>query len=748
MLKGEMVGNYELTESVLFKTMHQGEVWVAKKEDAAGLVELFALKFIPISKLALDDKQLQELKAEARLWHKASKGHHENIVEYVETIEYETQDDEKYLVVVSEYAHDGSLQLRIEDRKNKNAQFTSQEIKSILGGILSGLEHVHSKEIFHRDLKPANVVFDGETPKIIDFGISRLFNPEHSQVAAGTPYYMAPEAFDGERDVTVDIWSVGVMFYYMVVGRLPFAPKSGVYEIIRRAVNREDYDPLPENIPAEYKEVIDKSLDKVPTKRFRSAAEMREAIEKLPSLPTDPPELKTDEGEISVITVESKAKQEEAVATPQLNAGEETSAPPLDSEETVEAQAPEESVQGEAEGAHEVQREETGISQPPFTWRRLTSNPLLLIGALGAAVLLIGAIWYADKNYPTGTEGNQTQNGSAGTASGERPIKIKLATSWKDLPILSDSISKMAKEIQDASNGEVEIQVLQAGEATDRTNNKIDPLKLFAAVSRGDVQMAHTASYYHADIPGAVFFSAVPFGMNAEQMKYWLTRKDGTNGMGLWKDLYGEKGVVPFACGNTGQQYGGWFDKQINEIADFEGIKMRIPGLGGKVLALQGVRPIELPAGQILDAANRGDIDAAEWIGPYHDYILRLYSVFNHYYETGWQEPNTMFELIINKEIYDKFSPQLKEIIASKTREYNDSILTEFNGKNAEYRGKLQREKSVKILRFSRAITSKLRSDTQIVLEEHIRDDEKSRRIYESYKRTQEEFERNRPPTY
>lgn len=744
MLKGEMVGSYELIESVLFKTMHQGEVWLAEKKDAAGLVESFALKFIPISRLALDDKQLRELKAEARLWHKASKGHHENIVRYVETIEYEAQDDEKYLVVVSEYAPNGSLQRLIEDRKNKNAPFTSQEIKSILGGILSGLEHVHSKEIFHRDLKPANIVFDGETPKIIDFGISRLFNPEHSQVAAGTPYYMAPEAFDGERDVTVDIWSVGVMFYYMVVGRLPFAPKSGVYEIIRRAVNREDYPPLPENIPAEYKEVIDKSLDKVPTKRFRSAAEMREAIEKLPSLPTDPPELKTDEGEISVITVESKAKKEEAVATTQLSAGEETAAPPLDSQETAEAQELGEKAQREREP--KVQKEETGSSQPPFIWRRLTSNSPLLIAALVAAVLLVGALWYAFKNPSTGTGDNQTQTGSAGTTFGQGSIKIKLATSWKDLPILSDRIREMAKEIQDASNGEVEIQVLQAGEAVDKAGNKIDPLKLFTAVENDDVQMAHTASYYHTKIPAAVFFSSVPFGLDASQMEFWLTHKDG---MKLWQDLYSGYGVLPFACGHTGQQYGGWFNKEINEYTDFKGLRMRIPGLGGKVLARrQLVTPIPLAPGEIVNAKRRGEIDAAEWIGPYHDYELELYSVFKYYYESGWQEPNTMFELIINKKTYDKLSDRMKGVIASKTREYSSRILNEFNGRNAEYREKLRREKGIVPRKFAPSIIEQLKNDTRIVLEEHIKDDPKSRAIYESYRQHQQQVLKNQPTQF
>ena len=716
----DKIGSYQLLECVLFKTMYQGEVWLAKKEDAAGLVEMYALKFIPTSILGLGEKELQELKDEARLWHSASKGNHENIVRYVETIEYETPDDDKYFVVVSEYATGGSLQQLIEDRKNKNAPFTSQEIKSILGGVLSGLEHVHSKQIFHRDLKPANIVFNGETPKIIDFGISRLYNPNHSQVARGTPYFMAPEAFDGERDVAVDTWSVGVMFYYMVVGKLPFAPASGDWGIIRRAVNREDYTRFPENIPVEYQTFIDKALDKVPAKRFESAAEMRAAIESLPALPTDPHELKTTERDLSKIPVESVLNVDPSGIS-QLTLTEKAQ---KEENRIEEPELPELS---------ETTDRVNEVDEPKpiriSTERLMQQQPVVLMGAAAVVILLIAGIAYAV--WKLGQPPHEP------VVVVKPTIKIKLATSWKNLPILSESVAKMAKEIQDASKGEVEIQILQAGEAKDKADGPIEPLKLFDAVARGDIQMAHTAPYYHEHIPGAVFFSSVPFGMDAGEMKYWLNHKDGIK---LWRELYGERGVVPFACGNTGQQYGGWFSEPINYIEDFQGLRMRIPGLGGKVLALLGAEPKKLAASEIIAAKRRDEIDAAEWIGPYHDHALELYNVFRYYYEQGWQEPNTMFELIINKAVYDQFSDQLKTIIATKTQEYNDSILVEFDGKNAEYRRILEREKGVRIRRFSALIIDNLRQATKTVLDEHVKDNDKSKVIYESYKKTQQEF--------
>lgn len=720
---GEKVGSYELIECILFKTMHQGEVWLAKKEDAAGLVEWFALKLIPISTLALDEKQLELLKAEARLWHSASKGNHENIARYVETIEYDSQNNTKYLVVVSEYAADGSLQILMEDRKNKNVSFTSQEIKSILGGVLAGLVHVHSKKIFHRDLKPANIVFSGETPKIIDFGISRMFNPEHSQVAAGTPYYMAPEAFDGERDVTVDIWSVGVMFYYLVVGRLPFAPRIGNYENIRRAVNREDYEPLPENIPAEYKAVVDRSLDKVPSKRFRSAAEMREAIQALPSLPTDPPELQTTEQNPheSVITVEANVRTKEA-KTPQPSpviadkASRRSEETPLLQPGQVVAAAPDSS--GEDK--------EADTPRPSLTTQWLTSKPLLIGAAAAAAliiVLLITRPWSNDGVIPLVTQSTP--------ASGSAPKVLVLATSWKDLPVLSENIQKMAKEIEAESNGEVQIIVKQANEAMDRNNNKIEPLKLFDAVANDEVQMAHTAAYYHKEkIPAAVFFSAIPFGMNKDQMNAWLEYQGG---MDLWRDLYSEYKVIPFACGSSGQQWGGWFNNEIRDIDDFKNLRMRIAGLGGDVVKKLGVTVVPLGGPQISTAKTNGEITAAEWIGPYPDWELGLYKHWQIYYKDGWQEPNALFEFIINKKTYDALSPQLKAKIEAKTREYNGTISTAFFTKNKEYEAKM-RENNIRIIdRFPASVISALRLKTAEVLKECADKNDKCRVIGQSY---------------
>ncbi len=310
-----------------------------------------------------------------------------------------------------------------------------------------------------------------------------------------------------------------------------------------------------------------------------------------------------------------------------------------------------------------------------------------------------------------------------------------LGTTWsKDLPILSEDVKKMADEIRVMSNGQLIIKVFNAGEATDSKNNVIQPFSLFDAISNNEVQMVHSASYYWQEkVPAAVFFAAVPFGMNYEQMNDWLTSSDGLE---LWKELYEGYGLIPFPCGNSGPQMGGWFNKEIKTTVDFRGLRMRIPGLGGKVIEKEGATAINLPQSQILNQANLGHIDAAEWIGPYHDYVMELYKMGRFYYEPGWQEPNVMFELIINKQAFESLPLDLQEIIRSKAQAYNGIISTEFVAKNKEYRWKLK-EKNILFRQFPEEVLRKLKMDTKNILAAYVSNDKsgKSEKIYNSYQR-------------
>jgi branched-chain amino acid transport system substrate-binding protein len=238
-----------------------GEVWLAERHGKFATTKV-AVK-LPLDELV--DHALIE--HEAQLWAKASG--HPNVLPIIEADEYDGQ-----IVIVSEYAPDGSLEewLKMHGKMpvEKAVQTTIQ--------ILDGLEFLHSRNIIHRDLKPANILLQGTTPRLADFGISRVVKTSvHATTAAGTPYYMAPEAFKRGRTIQTDIWSVGVMLYQMLTGELPFLGND-IYEIFV-AVKEDDPEPLPNEVPIVLKKVVMKSLAKAPAERYQTAGKMRKDLD-------------------------------------------------------------------------------------------------------------------------------------------------------------------------------------------------------------------------------------------------------------------------------------------------------------------------------------------------------------------------------------------------------------------------------------------------------------------------------------
>lgn len=310
-----------------------------------------------------------------------------------------------------------------------------------------------------------------------------------------------------------------------------------------------------------------------------------------------------------------------------------------------------------------------------------------------------------------------------------------LATAWsRDLPILSDNLAKFADDVRLLSDGQLLLTIVPAGEATGRKGQQISPAELFDAVSTNEVQAIHAASYYWEKVPGAALFSAVPFGMNHEQQTEWL---EVNGGLTLWRELYARYNLVPFPCGSSGPQMGGWFKREINRASDFRGLRMRIPGLGGRVLEREGALTFNVPQASILRYADQDRIDAAEWIGPYHDHVLELFRIGRYYYEPGWQEPNVTFEFTVNKTAYDTLSPQLQHILLFATRTYHQTIYREFVSKNREYRPILL-ARHVEFRQFPPAVLGELRREKDAVMDEYVRGDATglSKRIYESYQRS------------
>jgi serine/threonine protein kinase len=238
-----------------------GVVWLAEKRTAIATTN-FALK------VAIDQEpDLDAIRQEASLWKQA--GGHPNVLPIIEADIYDG-----YVVIVSEYAPHGSLEDRLTQSGRPLAIDKSAEIVS---GVLGGLQHLHIQGIIHRDLKPANILFQGETPRLADFGIARVLKTNsYSATVAGTPAYMAPEVFDGKRSVQTDIWAAGVILYRLVSGRLPY-PQSDLMALLAAIVSR-DADPLPSSIPSPIQEIITRAINRDTTQRYKSATEMRKAL--------------------------------------------------------------------------------------------------------------------------------------------------------------------------------------------------------------------------------------------------------------------------------------------------------------------------------------------------------------------------------------------------------------------------------------------------------------------------------------
>ncbi len=304
-------------------------------------------------------------------------------------------------------------------------------------------------------------------------------------------------------------------------------------------------------------------------------------------------------------------------------------------------------------------------------------------------------------------------------------IQWKMVTTWpKNFPALGTGANRLAELIDHLSNGRLKVKVYGAQEL-------VPAMGVFDAVSRGTAEMGHGASYYWKGKHEATqFFSAVPFGLSALEMNGWLTYGGGQK---LWDELYSDFGLKPFAGGNTGVQMGGWFKKEINSSADFNGLKVRMPGLGGEVLRRMGSTVVTLSGGEIFQALFSGAIDASEWVGPYNDLAFGLHKAAPFYYWPGWHEPGTTLEVLVNKSSYEKLPKDLQTIVAVACQAVNDDMLSEFSARNAVALASLVGEHKVQLRKFSDEILKKLGTLSRDVVAEAGAKDALSKKVFASF---------------
>jgi TRAP-type mannitol/chloroaromatic compound transport system substrate-binding protein len=275
---------------------------------------------------------------------------------------------------------------------------------------------------------------------------------------------------------------------------------------------------------------------------------------------------------------------------------------------------------------------------------------------------------------------------AAGLAAGSFPapaiaqsqpaIQWRLASSFpKSLDTIYGAGEILSRRVSESTGGRFQIRVFAAGEI-------VPGLQVLDAVQNGTVECGHTAPYYYiGKDPAFAFATALPFGLNARQQNAWMYYGGGQQAMaGLFK----EYGCVQFPTGNTGAQMGGWFRKEIRAVEDLKGLKFRIGGLGGQVLAKLGVVGQQIAGGDIYPALERGTIDAAEWVGPYDDEKLGFHKVAQYYYYPGWWEGGPQLSAVVNLRKWEELPRAYKSAFEAACAEANVHMLARYDAKNPE----------------------------------------------------------------
>jgi TRAP-type mannitol/chloroaromatic compound transport system substrate-binding protein len=313
----------------------------------------------------------------------------------------------------------------------------------------------------------------------------------------------------------------------------------------------------------------------------------------------------------------------------------------------------------------------------------------------------------------------------AAPAIAQDRIEINMVATWgRDFPGLGTGAQRFAKRLEAMSDGRIKVNYYAAGE-------RVKAFDSFDEVASGNAQMYHAAEYYwKGKHPGFAYFTSVPFGLTYTEMNAWVRFGGGQE---LWDTLSAEFGLKGLMCGNTGVQMGGWFRKEINSVDDLKGLKMRIPGLGGDVMAKLGASPVSLPGGQIYENLVSGAIDATEWVGPWNDEIMKFYEAAKYYYFPGMHEPGAMLAVGTNKKFWDGLSNSDQEMIKAAAATENDVMMSEYNAKNGDALARLINEHGVQLREFNDDIYDAFGEAADEVFEGVVEHGPLAREIHESF---------------
>lgn len=305
-------------------------------------------------------------------------------------------------------------------------------------------------------------------------------------------------------------------------------------------------------------------------------------------------------------------------------------------------------------------------------------------------------------------------------------VKWKLAQSYpKTLTLFSDTLEEFAKSVEVMSNGEFIIEIHDS-------NKHKSPFGVFDFVKLGQYEMGYSASYYWKgkDV-NTMFFTTMPFGMSKEEQYGWFY--DG-GGLELMQEVYSKHNMLAFLGGNTDVQMGGWFKKEIKSLDDLKGVNMRIVGFGGEVISKLGVNAVNIPAGELYTSLDRGTIDALEWIAPCLDLPLGFPKIANYYY-SGWHEPASELQFLVNREKFNALRDDLKAILINAMRYTAIKMSAKFTHENIVALDKIKKENpNVKFLSFPKDVMDRLKAENEKLLESIAKENPLFAKILQSQK--------------
>jgi TRAP-type mannitol/chloroaromatic compound transport system substrate-binding protein len=313
----------------------------------------------------------------------------------------------------------------------------------------------------------------------------------------------------------------------------------------------------------------------------------------------------------------------------------------------------------------------------------------------------------------------------AGGIDGPR-VNWRLATSYTPaMDILHGAAIRVAERVEQMTAGNFTIRVYAAGEV-------VPALSVMDAVQQGTIQAGLTPGYYYiGKSPALAFDTAIPFGLTTRQLYSWLMHGGGLD---LINDVYADFNIISFPTNSTGGQMGGWFREPVGSLAELRGLRFRIPGIGGEVMARLGVTVQNLAGAEIYPALERGAIDATEWIGPYDDEKLGFHQVAKNYYYPGWWEPGVSMSLLIDLEEYNALPASYQEILRAACGETFVDRLAAYDAANGPALQRLVNDHGVQVREYPRDIMDAAWRESNAYLEEQAAADATFRRVYESFR--------------